>query len=253
MRAELRKIISLLTPVLLHQATALAAVFLFRVCADRYGLEYNATLAVLAGNLLVLPIAARMYRRDERIACASGGGSVFEPASVQGTRSVVGKKDRASGDMAGSMEGLTRGAKRHMLLFGAACFIGGGALNVAWSGILNLLHIQAHFSNQTQEQLLAANLLLQIVGLGIAAPVAEELIFRGLTYRRMRRMFPVWAAVVLSALLFAVYHGNPIQMIFAFPMAVVLALVYEHGKLFIFPVLFHMGSNLTAIFLQIWL
>ena len=238
MRADLRKIISLLTPMLLHQATALAAVFLFRVCADQYGLEYNATLAVLVGNLLVLPIAARIYRRDRQSETLSGAKTSGEMISPE-----AGCEEKTSAP------GVIR---RQAVLFGILCFVGGGTLNVAWSGILNLLRIQAHFSNQTQEQLLAANLLLQTIGLGIAAPVAEELIFRGLTYRRMRQMFPLWAAVLLSSLLFAVYHGNPIQMIFSFPMAVVLALVYEHGKLFVFPVLFHMGSNLTAIFLQIW-
>ncbi len=237
MRADLRKIISLLTPVLLHQATALMAVFLLRVCADQYGLEYNATIAVLVGNLLALPVAAQMYRRDRQIETLSGAktsGTMISPEAG------CVEKISAFGVM-----------RRQAVLFGTLCFVSGGVLNVVWSGILNLFHIQALFSNQTQEQLLAANLLLQIVGLGIVAPVVEELIFRGLTYRRMRQMFPLWVAVLLSSFLFAVYHGNPIQMIFSFPMAVVLALLYECGELFVFPVLFHMGSNLAAIFLQI--
>ncbi len=215
MRKETGKCISLLTPLLLHQALMLAAALLFRICAEQFGLPYSETLAVLAGNLLVLPFAARMYRKD------GAGAAAVKKISV--------------------------------LLFGIICFAAGGVLNIAWSSILNLFQIQAHFSNQVQEQLLSANLIVQIIGLGIVAPITEELIFRGLTYRRMRQLFPVWAAVFLSALLFAVYHGNPIQMLFSFPMAVVLALVYEHGKLFLFPVLFHMGSNLTAIFLQILL
>lgn len=250
-----RKIISLLTPLLLHQAVALAVAFLFRLCADQYGLPYDAALVVLAGNLLVLPIAARMYRRDSRRTALSGaGGSGREATSggraVQGMQPMQPIPERKA---CGSETGTLPTPTRRQILFGAACFVGGGALNIAWSSALNLLQIQEHFSNQVQEQLLATSLIMQIVGLGIAAPIAEELIFRGLTYRRMRQLFPVWMSAVLSALLFAVYHGNPIQMIFAFPLAIVLALIYERGKLFIFPVLFHMGSNLTAIFLQILL
>lgn len=251
MRTDMRKIVSVLAPVLLHQAVTLAVSFLLGVCAAQYGLKYDGTLAVLLGNLAVIPLAARMYRSDGRnqIIPDETGRTPKSAGPAPGIRAVFPE----AADERVSAPGLSGWRRPKQVLFGLLCFAAGGMLNIAWSSALNLLHIQAHFSNQTQEQLFAASLPVQFVGLGIIAPVAEELIFRGLTYRRMRRIFPLWAAVVLSALLFAVYHGNPIQMIFAFPLAVVLALIYEHGKLFIFPVLFHVGSNLTAIFLQIML
>lgn len=244
MRADIRKIISLFTPVLLHQLITLATALLFSVCAEQYGLEYSATFAVLVGNLFVIPIAAWMYRKDGQSVKASVTAAPRKAGSVQtdGQQCM-----EASGTAA------SPGKRREQILFGVFCFAAGGVLNIAWSGVLNLLRIQEYFSNQTQERLLSAELPVQIIGLGIVVPLAEELIFRGLTYRRMRQLFSVRAAVLLSAVLFAVYHGNLIQMIFAFPLALVLALVYEHGKLFIFPVLFHAGSNLTAILMQILL
>ena len=119
---------------------------------------------------------------------------------------------------------------------------------MAWSGILNLIQIGEIFSNSTQEALLASEMVLQILGLGILVPIGEELIFRGLIYNRMKQMLSVKMSIFFSSLLFALYHGNPIQMIFSFPMALALTAVYEHGKLFLFPVLFHMGANLTAVF-----
>lgn len=137
------------------------------------------------------------------------------------------------------------------IAFGCFCLAGGGALNVVWSGIMNLFSVQDHFSNAAQESLLAAQAVVQVIGLGILVPAAEELIFRGLIYERMKRFFSVKTAVILSALLFAVYHGNPIQMIFAFPMAVVLAAVMEQGKSPVFPILFHMGANLAAVFVNL--
>lgn len=240
----MRKLISLVTPIILHQAIALAVAFLFQLCADQYGLPYDATLVVLVGNLIVIPFAAQMYWRDSRERAVSGE-SLPDWSLLSGRETAPGK-ELGTGKLA-----VENARQWQVLLFGAVCFIGGGVLNVVWSGVLNLLQIQARFSNQVQEQLFAADLILQIVGLGVVAPIAEELIFRGLTYRRMRQFFPVWMSAVLSALLFALYHGNMIQMIFAFPLAIVLALVYERGKLFCFPLLFHMGSNLTAILLQI--
>lgn len=140
--------------------------------------------------------------------------------------------------------------KINSCFFGLFCFLAGGVLNLAWSYVLELFQIQQIFSNETQEALLASEMMLQIAGLGFLIPVAEELVFRGLVYNRMKEVFSVRISILLSALLFAVYHGNPIQMIFAFPMALALAAVYEYGKWFLFPVLFHMGANLTAIFVN---
>lgn len=138
-------------------------------------------------------------------------------------------------------------SRKWCIVYGAFCFVAGGVLNFAWSGILNLFYIQDYFSNAAQESLLAALAAVQLAGLGVLVPVAEELIFRGLIYERMKRFFSVKVSVLLSSLLFALYHGNPIQMIFAFPMAVVLAVVMQQGKSILFPILFHMGANLAAV------
>lgn len=138
-------------------------------------------------------------------------------------------------------------SRKWCIVYGAFCFVAGGVLNFAWSGILNLFHIQDYFSNAAQESLLAALAAVQLAGLGVLVPVAEELIFRGLIYERMKRFFSVKVSVLLSSLLFALYHGNPIQMIFAFPMAVVMAVVMQQGKSILFPILFHMGANLAAV------
>lgn len=204
-------ILSLITPVLLHMILSDLSVIFMGPGAD-------ATLTTTAAAVLTIPIAAWMYLRDRK------------------RRSM--KENETERGQSGT----------NPYFFGIFCFLAGGILNLAWSRVLELLQIQQVFSNETQEALLASEMMLQIAGLGLLIPVAEELVFRGLVYNRMKEIFPVRIAILLSALLFAVYHGNPIQMIFAFPMALALTAVYEHGKLFLFPVLFHMGANLTAIF-----
>lgn len=203
--------LSLITPVLLHMILSDLSVIFMGPGAD-------ATLTTTAAAVLTIPIAAWMYLRDRK------------------RRSM--KENETERGQSGT----------NPYFFGIFCFLAGGILNLAWSHVLELLQIQQVFSNETQEALLASEMMLQIAGLGLLIPVAEELVFRGLVYNRMKEVFPVRLAILLSALLFAVYHGNPIQMIFAFPMALALTAVYEHGKLFLFPVLFHMGANLTAIF-----
>ena len=175
----------------------------------------DTTLCTTLAAVLTIPIAVCMFYRDKKRGIATGN------------------------------DGQSK-----KILFGIFCFLAGGILNMVWSGILNLIQIGEIFSNSTQEALLASEMALQIVGLGILVPIGEELIFRGLIYNRMKQMLSVKMSIFFSALLFALYHGNPIQMIFSFPMALALTAVYEHGKLFLFPILFHMGANLTAVFVN---
>lgn len=228
-------IVSILTPVLLHLAVSMAVSLAMQGAA--FGMRFDAAAVTTAANFFVIPIALWMYRRD----CAR----THSPAQTQSCTDAQGSAQ---------MQKCARTQPRlRLAACGLLCFAAGGLMNLAWSGVLNLLQVTEHFSNQQQELLFAGDYLVQILGLGVVVPLSEELIFRGLTYRRMRRLFSVRTAVILSALLFAVYHGNVVQMLFAFPMAVALAMVFERGKLFVFPLLFHMGANLTAIFFNFFL
>lgn len=82
-----------------------------------------------------------------------------------------------------------------------------------------------------------------LVVFGILTPFTEELLFRGVLYNRMKKYFPQTLAVLLSALVFGCYHGNPVQMIYAFIMGLAMALVYEVYGLLEAPVLFHCTAN----------
>jgi membrane protease YdiL (CAAX protease family) len=74
-------------------------------------------------------------------------------------------------------------------------------------------------------------------------PFTEEVIFRGLGYRILRGGFPVRAAIVLQALIFAAFHLNWLQSFYVFPVAVVLGLVYEWTGSLLAPALLHIAFN----------
>lgn len=66
----------------------------------------------------------------------------------------------------------------------------------------------------------------------LAAPVAEELIYRGLTMKILERSFPFWAANAVQAALFGLMHMNLVQSSYAFLMGLVLgAAVKRYGTL----------------------
>lgn len=103
--------------------------------------------------------------------------------------------------------------------------------------------------NEVKGQVYQLALIWQIAGSGILIPLAEELVFRGLGFRNLRRELDWLPAAVFTSVLFALYHGNWIQGIYAFLMGLLLALVYEAYGNLTAPWLFHASANLTAILL----
>lgn len=130
--------------------------------------------------------------------------------------------------------------------------VGGVILNQLLSAVMNSFAVTEHFSNAAQEGLLGSGFLTQLIGLGILVPLMEELLFRGLVYQRMKKYFPVKISILLAAAVFALYHGNMVQILFAFPMALVMLLAYEKWKSLTVPVVFHMAVNLSTVILHVW-
>ena len=79
--------------------------------------------------------------------------------------------------------------------------------------------------------------------MGVAAPIVEEIIFRGLLLRMMApfgRKFAMFA----SAFLFGIFHGNVVQSPFAFVIGLVLAYVALEYNI-TWAMLLHMINNLV--------
>lgn len=127
----------------------------------------------------------------------------------------------------------------------------GVCANQIFSYILVWLAVPERFSNAAQESLLSSGVLVQLIGIGILAPVMEEYLFRGLVYRRLKLHLPGWAAVLLGAGIFAVYHGNMPQILFAFPMALIMIWSYERWETLAAPIVFHMAANISTILLNL--
>lgn len=129
---------------------------------------------------------------------------------------------------------------------GAAACIGGNIIIT----ISQLQYIFTDYQN-VADLLYSGNFIVQLAGIGIIVPIAEELIFRALIYNRMKRYLKSnLYAMVLSSLFFAFYHGNMVQGIYAFIIGFIMAYIYEKFGSIIAPVLFHICCNIPAIFLQ---
>lgn len=79
---------------------------------------------------------------------------------------------------------------------------------------------------------------------GVISPLAEEVVFRGLIYNRMKRIFSVTVSIVACGVLFGVYHGNMVQGIYGCVIGIAITLAYEWYGSFLAPLLFHGAANI---------
>lgn len=76
----------------------------------------------------------------------------------------------------------------------------------------------------------------------VLGPVAEELLFRGIVLRTLAP-YGKKLAIVVSALLFGLFHGNLLQTPYAFVLGLVLGYVALQYRL-VWAMLLHVGNNL---------
>jgi membrane protease YdiL (CAAX protease family) len=93
-------------------------------------------------------------------------------------------------------------------------------------------------------------LLLALLVTAVAAPICEEVFFRGMLFRLLRTRVPLWAAVVLSAMAFGLAHASPAVSPALLPtfmyMGTVLAVVYVRTGWLTNNILLHALSNAIA-------
>lgn len=80
----------------------------------------------------------------------------------------------------------------------------------------------------------------------IMAPLFEELLFRGWVFNQIQRKLSVGLAVVLSGVLFGVYHLNVFQGTFASILGIVLGLSLLWTNSIWIPITIHLVNNLLS-------
>ncbi len=94
--------------------------------------------------------------------------------------------------------------------------------------------------------------LLAFFTVVVAAPLAEELIFRGLLHRLAARAWGPLPAIVISSLVFGVVHGEPWYLFGLIGIGVVLAIVYEATGSVLACWITHMVHNGVSLAMMIW-
>ena len=91
-------------------------------------------------------------------------------------------------------------------------------------------------------------LLLALLAAAVVAPICEELFFRGMLYRYLLRRWPVWAAVLVSATIFAALHFIPILIPVFLYLGLILTIQYHvTGSLTNSMMLHAAGNAVTTV------
>ena len=123
---------------------------------------------------------------------------------------------------------------------------------VAMNDIVMLMNMQkiSRVYQSMEQTIYSTPRWLQMVGAGMLAPIAEELVYRGMIYRRMRESLTAMQAGVFVSILFGVGHGNLPQGLYAMVLGFLLAGIYEKFRNIAAPVLFHIVVNITSLLLS---
>jgi len=91
--------------------------------------------------------------------------------------------------------------------------------------------------------------ILQVVAVGIVAPVTEEFLMRGVVLNRLLGYMRVLPALLIQAALFGILHMNLLQGLYAGVLGLLLGYVYiKYGSL-LMTIVFHITLNTLSVLL----
>ncbi len=93
----------------------------------------------------------------------------------------------------------------------------------------------------------ALNAAVVFFAIAIAAPLVEEILFRGFLQNALGHYMPFWAAIILSSLGFAVVHGQPYAIPGLMSLSLAFGYIYHRTGSLRMNILLHMANNAMAL------
>lgn len=100
---------------------------------------------------------------------------------------------------------------------------------------------------QANESFFGGSIIFELAGSCLLIPIAEELLFRGVVYQRIKLFLGLIPGIVFSALIFGIVHVNLVQFLYATILGLLLAFLFEKTGYFYVPVLGHIAANTVAV------
>lgn len=104
---------------------------------------------------------------------------------------------------------------------------------------------------EVQRVTLDNSIIIQLLVGGVLTPVLEEMLFRGIIYKRLKTYYEVTIAAYIAAIIFAVAHFNLIQGLYAFIVGIVLIYLYEKSGNLVTTICMHCAANVTTVLMGV--
>ena len=224
---------------LAYNAAYLILAFAYQETVNRFGGAYGqfmithaptvtgvmGGLCMLAGILPLVP----MLKEELRARGETFGFVRTKAADDTGAISVAGRRY-----MRGRMAALT-------VLLALSASLGLNAL-LTLTGFADSSQTYQKVADRQYGVAFAVGLVLY----GLISPLAEEVVFRGVIFNRLRRLYNPAVGIVVSGFLFGAFHGNLVQGIYGACLGMMMAYLYERSGSFLVPLLFHAVANLAV-------
>lgn len=90
--------------------------------------------------------------------------------------------------------------------------------------------------------------------ISVIAPLLEEVMFRGAIQGYMlRKVRNPWLAIIISALIFGIFHMNPVQIVYATLLGIVLGWIYYRTGSLMSVILGHVLNNTIATIFMLFI
>ncbi len=96
-------------------------------------------------------------------------------------------------------------------------------------------------------------MLAVFIALYVAAPLSEEMVFRGWGFGALRKSCGFVISAIVTSLFFALAHGNILQGIYAFVAGMVFSIIIERSGSLITGVFAHAGFNISGALISVLL
>lgn len=234
-----------------HDLASVLLAFLMGMSLSSFGESYREFITahaasmngILNGAALCIGMAATlpMARKELQWRAVKESNIIGQKASMRlhSTKGIYGGCAEAAGKEKSVGQ---RGVEYILLILCAVSLAIGMNLLLHLAGLTEVSENYTEISTRQYGVAFGLGLVLY----GVVSPAAEEMVFRGLIYNRMKRYFKTGLSILVSGVLFGIYHGNLVQGIYGCVLGIAITLMYEWYGSILAPILFHGAANVSV-------
>lgn len=85
-----------------------------------------------------------------------------------------------------------------------------------------------------------------LISVVLAGPIVEELLFRGIMFHYLEKIRPGWFAILISGITFGLWHMEPVQVVYAAIMGILLGFIYAKVRDLKVTIAIHILNNFLS-------